>query len=95
MRRYTELAAELLAIPITTKQRELFITEFIPMPPTGLVTDRVARNVEEARKALRLLFDSTTNDQIAGTAYGLVQASVNTSITSAPPGPGRPGSTGP
>jgi hypothetical protein len=40
--------------------RELFVTEFIPMPPQGLVTDRVARNVEEARKAVRLLFDSTT-----------------------------------
>jgi phage/plasmid-like protein (TIGR03299 family) len=74
MRRYTELARELLAIPLTGKQRELFITEFIPMPPTGLVTDRVARNVDEARNALRLLFDSTTNEQIAGTAYGLVQA---------------------
>ena len=35
--------------PDTPKQRELFVTEFIPMPPTGLVTDRVARNVEEAR----------------------------------------------
>ena len=44
------------------------------MPPQGLVTDRVARNVEEARNALRLLFQSTTNEQIAGTAYGLVQA---------------------
>ena len=75
MRRYTELAAELLAIPVTPAQRELFITEFIPMPPEGLVTDRVARNVEEARKALRLLFDSsTTTEQIADTAYGLVQA---------------------
>jgi phage/plasmid-like protein (TIGR03299 family) len=74
MRRYSELAAELLGISITPKQRELFITEFIPMPPQGLVTDRVARNVEEARKALRLLFDSTTNEQIAGTGYGLVQA---------------------
>ena len=41
MRRYTELAADLLAIPITTKQRELFITDFIPMPPNGLVTNRV------------------------------------------------------
>src|SRR5258708_38515154 len=30
MRRYSELAAELLAIPVTAKQRELFITEFIP-----------------------------------------------------------------
>jgi phage/plasmid-like protein (TIGR03299 family) len=74
MRRYSELAAELLAISINSRQRELFVTEFIPMPPQGLVTDRVAHNVEEARKALRLLFDSTTNEQIAGTAYGLVQA---------------------
>ena len=40
--------------PITPRQRELFVTEFIPMPPQGLVTDRVARNVEEARNALRL-----------------------------------------
>jgi phage/plasmid-like protein (TIGR03299 family) len=74
MRRYSELAAELLAIPVTARQRELFITEFIPMPPDGLITDRVARNVGEARNALRLLFDSPTNEQIAGTAYGLVQA---------------------
>jgi phage/plasmid-like protein (TIGR03299 family) len=74
MRRYSELAAELLAIPVTARQRELFITEFIPLPPDGLITDRVARNVDEARKALRLLFDSPTNEQIAGTAYGLVQA---------------------
>ena len=74
MRRYSNLAAELLGIPVTPAQRELFITEFIPKPPEGLITDRVARNVDEARKALRLLFDSTTNEQIAGTAYGLVQA---------------------
>jgi len=74
MRRYSDLARELLAIPVTPAQRELFITEFIPKPPEGLITDRVARNVDEARKALRLLFDSTTNEQIAGTAYGLVQA---------------------
>jgi phage/plasmid-like protein (TIGR03299 family) len=74
MRRYSNLAAELLGIPVTPAQRELFITEFIPKPPEGLITDRVARNVDEARKALRLLFQSTTNEQIAGTAYGLVQA---------------------
>jgi phage/plasmid-like protein (TIGR03299 family) len=40
MHRYTELATELLGIPITPKQRELFITEFIPChrkdwSPTG------------------------------------------------------------
>jgi phage/plasmid-like protein (TIGR03299 family) len=74
IRRYAELAQELLAIPITPKQRELFVTEFIPKPPDGLVTDRVARNVEEARQALRMIFESKTTEQVAGTAYGLVQA---------------------
>src|ERR1022692_227587 len=74
MRRYSDLARDLLAIHVSPAQRELFITQFIPKPPEGLITDRVARNVEEARKALRLLFDSATNEQIAGTAYGLVQA---------------------
>jgi phage/plasmid-like protein (TIGR03299 family) len=74
MRRYTALAAELLGMPITPRQRELFVTQFIPMPPAGLVTDRVARNVEEARQALRLIFESKTTKQVAGTAYGLVQA---------------------
>jgi phage/plasmid-like protein (TIGR03299 family) len=74
MRRYTELAHELLGIQISPRQRELFVTEFIPMPPQGLVTDRVARNVEEARAALRLIFESKTTENVAGTAYGLVQA---------------------
>src|SRR6266513_1778422 len=74
IRRYTELAHELLAIPVSPRQRELFVTEFIPLPPAGLVTDRVARNVEEARQALRLIFKSKTTEQVAGSAYGLMQA---------------------
>ena len=74
MRRYAELAAELLAIPVSPAQRELFITEFIPKPPEGLITDRVARNVDEARAALRMIFESKTTEQVAHTAYGLVQA---------------------
>jgi phage/plasmid-like protein (TIGR03299 family) len=74
IRRYQELANELLAIPVTRRQRELFVTEFIPMPPHGLITDRVARNVEEARQALRLIFESKTTEPVAETAYGLMQA---------------------
>jgi phage/plasmid-like protein (TIGR03299 family) len=74
MRRYTELAQQLLDMPITPWQRELFVTEFIPMPPAGLITDRVARNVEEVRQALRLIFESKTTEQVAGTAYVLMQA---------------------
>ena len=64
------------------------------MPPQGLVTDRVARNVEEARQALRLIFESTkTTEQVAGSAYGLMQAAGEILTTSALPGPARPGST--
>jgi Domain of unknown function (DUF932) len=74
MARYTELAHALLGITITPRQRERFITEFIPMPPQGLVTDRVARNVDEARAALRMIFESKTTEHVAHTAYGLVQA---------------------
>ena len=74
MRRYGDLAAELLAIPVTPAQRELFITEFIPKPPEGLITDRVARNVDEARAALRMIFETKTTEHVADTAYGLVQA---------------------
>ena len=95
MRRYTELAHQLLGIPITPKQRELFVTEFIPMPPTGLVTDRVARNVEEARQALRMIFESKTTEQSPAPPTGSCKPQANTSTTSAPPGPGKPGSTGP
>ncbi len=74
MRRYQELATELLAIPVSPAQRELFITAFIPKPPDGLVTDRVARNVDEARAALRMIFESKTTEHVAHTGYGLVQA---------------------
>src|SRR5690349_13801960 len=62
MRRYTELAAGLLGVPISPRQRELFVTQFIPMPPAGLVTDRVARNVDAPRQALRLIFEPITTE---------------------------------
>lgn len=74
MRAYVDLAGELLDIEVTPRQRELFVAEFLPMPPDGLVTDRVAGNVEAARQALRGILASPTTDQIASTGYGLVQA---------------------
>jgi phage/plasmid-like protein (TIGR03299 family) len=74
MREYRELAENLLGIQVTPQQRELFVTEFVPMPPEGLVTDRVVTNVEEARKALRGILASPTTAPVADTAYGLVQA---------------------
>ncbi|MGW6571406.1 DUF932 domain-containing protein [Streptomyces sp. NPDC054945] len=74
MRAYEALATELLGMSVTAQQRELFVREFVPMPPEGLVTDRVARNVEEARAAIRAILASPTTAPVAHTAYGLVQA---------------------
>jgi phage/plasmid-like protein (TIGR03299 family) len=69
---YIELATELASLPITAKGRELFVTQFIPMPPEALISDRVAKNVEDARGAVRALFDGPTiPDDHRFTAYGL------------------------
>lgn len=73
---YKVLATNLLGMPITEGQRELFVVNFIPAPPEGLITERVMNNIETARGQLRGLFNSITNEQVKDTAYGLVQASV-------------------
>lgn len=72
---YVAAMTELLGIKITPEQEKLFLTEFIPSPPDGLVSDRVARNIEEARAAVLGFLNSPTveGSGIRGTAYGLVQ----------------------
>jgi len=72
--RYVELASDLANVPVTAQQREAFVVEFIPMPSASLVSDRVARNVETARQAVRDILNSETTETINGTAFGLVQA---------------------
>jgi phage/plasmid-like protein (TIGR03299 family) len=71
---YKALAEELLAVTVTPRQRELFVREFLPMPPDGVVSDRVVANVEAARRALRDILASPTTADVAHTGYGLVQA---------------------
>lgn len=71
---YVELAEDLLGMKVTPEQREIFVREFIPLPPDGLVSDRVVNNVEKARTALRSIMRSRTVEAIDGTAFGLVQA---------------------
>jgi phage/plasmid-like protein (TIGR03299 family) len=73
---YIESMTELLGVKVTPEQELLFLREFIPSPPDGLVSDRVARNIDEARAAVMGFLDSPTVDGsgIRGTAYGLVQA---------------------
>jgi phage/plasmid-like protein (TIGR03299 family) len=70
---YTAWANEMAAIHVTPKQVEHFVTEFVPMEPG--ITDRAAKNVEEARAAVRGILDGKTSEGISDTAFGLVQAS--------------------
>ena len=74
MQAWKNMATELLGVPITAGQRELFVTAFIPEPPQGLATERVLGNVHAAQNKLRELFLSPTNEPVIHTAYGLVQA---------------------
>jgi phage/plasmid-like protein (TIGR03299 family) len=71
---YLGMMEHLLGVRVTDAQATMFIREFVPMPPDGLISARVARNVEEARGALRTILASDTTAPVAGTAYGLVQA---------------------
>lgn len=71
---YRDIAEGLLKVPVTPAQRELFVREFIPAPEDGIISDRVAANIETARNAVRGILTSITTDQVKDTAYGLVQA---------------------
>ena len=64
----------LIATPITRGQADVFIEQFIPMPPVRAVSDRVVHNVLDARDSLRSVLYGPTCEGIEGTAYGLVQA---------------------
>lgn len=74
---YAEIMNDLAAIPVTRAQRELFVTTLLPIPPEALISDRVMRNAEEARAAVRALFDGPTIPEAHRfTAYGLQLAGV-------------------
>lgn len=77
MTRWQEMAAELHAITITDEQQQTFLNEFMPMPPTALISDRVRDNVERDRaKFMHVLNDSLTNCEMSHTGLGLVNAAV-------------------
>jgi len=71
---WQELATRLALTPVTPAQRELFLAKFIPAPPETLISDRVLRNVEDARNVVAGYLASPTCEGISESAYGLVQA---------------------
>jgi phage/plasmid-like protein (TIGR03299 family) len=68
----------LLDLEVDAKQADWFMRTFIPEPPAGAtVSDRVLRNVDEARMAFTdILHSETVPEEIRGTSYGLYQAGV-------------------
>lgn len=73
---FVEMSNTLMDLRITRTQRELFVEQFVPMPPIHTVSPRVVNNVDTARNTLRSILDGPTCQDIDLTAYGLVQASV-------------------
>lgn len=68
---------DLLAMQHVTKaQTEWFLERMIPMPKSGLVTERVANNVTESRGILFNTLHSITNEGLEDTALGLFNAAV-------------------
>lgn len=70
---YVELANDLAEVAITERQREYFVTQFIPSPDSSVeVSDVVTRHIEEAREKVRAIFKSpTVPESHRLTAYGL------------------------
>lgn len=73
---YLALASELVGIKVTSAQRELFVTRFIPSPPETLISDRVSANIKQAQAAVHAILESETTKGIRDSAWGLVQAGV-------------------
>lgn len=75
--RWKAVAESLALIRVTPEQQVKFLSEFIPTPPDGLITDRVRANIAADRaKFMHVLNESATNMAMAHTGLGLVNAAV-------------------
>ena len=66
----------LLNTRVTNTQEQEFIERFIPMPQENLISERVKNNVIDARWQMFDVLSGQTLEGAHGTAYALVQASV-------------------
>ena len=76
VKQYAGAMQDLLGIPVTERQEKLFLRAFIPEPPDGIISDRVAENIEKARAAVLGFLGGPTVEGagVRYTAYGLVEA---------------------
>jgi phage/plasmid-like protein (TIGR03299 family) len=69
---WAELAMRLASVTVTTRQRDRFVTTFLPKRED--MTARQESNIDRQRGALYEIMASSTCEHIIGTAYGLAQA---------------------
>jgi phage/plasmid-like protein (TIGR03299 family) len=73
---WQDTSQELISKPVTDGNAVRFLHKFIPMPPRNLISDKVEQNVHAARAQWKEAYEGITGEGIKGTAYGLVQASI-------------------
>jgi phage/plasmid-like protein (TIGR03299 family) len=71
---WAKYASEHLMVPIDDKQMDEFLELYVPMPPTGAISERVEANVRSTRGAIKKFYHSPSCASVAGTAYGVLQA---------------------
>lgn len=75
--RWRTIAEELSLHSVTPTQVTQYLSEFIPEPAAGVVTERVRANIADDRsKFMHTLENSATNSAMASNALGLFNASV-------------------
>lgn len=68
------LNENLLTIDVDAEGEREFLTRFIPEPLTAMTSERVKRNIDEARSEFMGVYRGETLEGVTGTAYGLVHA---------------------
>lgn len=71
---WAKYASEHLMVPIEDAQFKEFLELYVPMPPTGAISDRVENNVLSTRGAIAGFYHSASCASVAGTVYGALQA---------------------
>ena len=68
------LNEHLLTMNVDAEGEREFLTRFIPEPMTAMTSERVKRNIDEARSEFMGVYQGETLEGVTGTAYGLVHA---------------------
>lgn len=73
---WQEKMEQLIAAKVDSSNERRFLQRFIQMPPKNLISDAVEQNVLKAREQWKECYQGITGEGLEGTAYGLVQASI-------------------